>query len=206
MIHMIWSGWARKTKQLYASLHHTDAVRSRMKAEWGQIVQPSCFIQTEKKLSGSYLVVSTHTSGPVHLKGGGGTSSMWHIRLLVWLSVHGFACWSAPEAILFSQSFHLFLDPVYRVSPADHTKRSASSWYWWLYFSLVLGKQLPVKTGICWSSGGSAYIHTHTYTRKPTCMHQSVPHCPLRYICITVSELSILSQLFLFCNRKIWHI
>ena len=92
MIHTIWSVWARKTKQeqnkqLYALLRRTDAVRSRMKAERGEIVQHSCFIQTEKKLSGSYLVVSTHTLGPVHLRwgggGGGGTSSMRHVRLLV---------------------------------------------------------------------------------------------------------------------------
>ena len=43
-------------QQLYASLHHIDAVRSRMKAERGEkIVQLSCFIQTEKKRSGIYL-------------------------------------------------------------------------------------------------------------------------------------------------------
>ena len=37
-------------------------------------------------------------------------------------SVHCFACWSTPEVILFSRSFHLLLDPVYRVSPASHIK------------------------------------------------------------------------------------
>ena len=57
-----------KQQQLYASLHHTDTVQSRMKAEGGEIVQHSCFIQTEKKWSGSYLVVGTHTSEPVHLR------------------------------------------------------------------------------------------------------------------------------------------
>ena len=46
--------------------------------------------------------------------------------------------------------------PVYRVSPASHTKRSVSAgtWYRRLYFSPV-GKHLPVKTGTCRSSGGS---------------------------------------------------
>ena len=95
MIHTIWSGWARKkkqeqNKQLYTLLRRTDAVRSRMKAERGKIVQHSCFIQTEKKLSSSYLVVGADTLGPVHLRRGrgrvggwGGTSSMRHVRLLV---------------------------------------------------------------------------------------------------------------------------
>jgi len=52
--------------QLYASLRHIDAVRSRTKPEH------SCFIQTEMKQSSSYLAVSTHTLGPVHLRRGGG--------------------------------------------------------------------------------------------------------------------------------------
>ena len=72
--------------------------------------------------------------------------------------VHCFACWTSPEVILFSGSFHLLQDPGYRVwFLANHTKRlvSASTWYWWLYFLLVLGKHLQVKKGICWSSGGS---------------------------------------------------
>ena len=72
-------------QQLYASLRHIfDAARSKMKAERGEIVQHICFIQTEKKRSGSYLVVSTHTLGPVHLRrGSGGTSSVRHVRLLL---------------------------------------------------------------------------------------------------------------------------
>ena len=153
------------------------AILTQFDLEWkrrgGELVQHSCFIQTEKKLSGSYLVVSTHTLGPVHLRGGGGgggrgvggggggTSSMRHVRLLVWLSVHGFASWSAPEAILFSRSFHLLLDPVYREPPTSHTKRSVSAgtWYRRLYFSPVLGKHLPVKSGTCRSSGGSGVFH-----------------------------------------------
>ena len=78
----------------------------------------------------------------------GVTSSMWHIQLLVWLSIYGFACWSTSEAVLFSQGIHLLLDPVYRVSPASHLI-SAGTWYRQLYFSLGLGKHLPAKTGIC---------------------------------------------------------
>ena len=73
-IQTIWSAWARERTdahththaQLYASLPHTDLVRSRTKAEH------SCFIQTETKQSSSYLAVSTHTLGPVHLRRGGG--------------------------------------------------------------------------------------------------------------------------------------
>ena len=80
-----------------------------------------------------------------------GSESFW---------VHCFACWTSSEVILFSGSFHLLQDPGYRVrSLASHTKRSvsASSWYQWLYFLLVLGKHLPVQTGICRSRRGSVY-------------------------------------------------
>ena len=42
------------------------------------------------------------------------------------VSIHCFAWWSTPEAILFIQSFHLLLDPGYRVSPASRTKQSFS--------------------------------------------------------------------------------
>ena len=89
-------GWEKQNKQqLYASLHHTDAVWSRMKVEQDKSFSTAAlwFIQTEKNGSGSYLAVSTHSLGPVYLRrGSGGTSSMRHVRLLVWLSVHGFAC------------------------------------------------------------------------------------------------------------------
>ena len=46
--------------------------------------------------------------------------------------------------------------PVYRVSPTSYTKISVSAgtWYRRLNFSPV-GKHLPVKTGMCRSSGGS---------------------------------------------------
>ena len=51
--------------QLYASLPHIDLVTSRTTAEH------SCFIQTEMKQYSTYLAVSTHTLGPVHLRRGG---------------------------------------------------------------------------------------------------------------------------------------
>ena len=42
--------------------------------------------------------------------------------------VHCFACWTSPEVILFSGSFHLLQDPGNRVwSLASHTKRSVSA-------------------------------------------------------------------------------
>ena len=72
--------------------------------------------------------------------------------------VHCFACWTSPEVILFSESFHLLQNPGYRVwSLASHTKRSVSAgtWYRRLYLLPGLGKHLLVKTSMCWSSGGS---------------------------------------------------
>ena len=188
MILTIWSGWARKTKTKQTTTVCFVAPRW-CSSIWnergvGKIVRHSCFIQTEMKRSGSYLVVSTPTLGPVHLKrvqrggwGAGGevTSSMRHVRLLVWPSVHGFVCWSSPEAILFIQSFHLLLDPL---DSASHTVRSVSAgtWYWRLYFSPVLGKHLPVKTSICRSSGGSVNV-TNTVILIEVSKLSSKPHC-----------------------------
>ena len=49
MIDMIWSGWARKTEQeLYALLHHTDAVWSRMKAEWEKLFSPAALSKQKR--------------------------------------------------------------------------------------------------------------------------------------------------------------
>ena len=135
-------------RERYASLPHTDLVRSRTKAEH------SCFIQTEIKQSSSYLAVSTHTLGPVHLRRGreGVASSTWHVQHLVWLSItFSFfflvACWSTLKATLFILSFHLLLGPGYRVSPASDTKRCFSQYLIpTLYFLPVLGKRLLVKT------------------------------------------------------------
>ena len=73
--------------------------------------------------------------------------------------VHCFACWTSPEVILFSGSFHLLQHPGYRVCCLEsHTKCSVSAgtWYQRLYFLLVLGNHLLVKTSICRSSRGSA--------------------------------------------------
>ena len=120
------------------------------------------------KWSSSYLVVSIPLIlWDVSVWGGGGGGS------LLACNTYGFWCdwvsmvlladlWSTPEAVLFSRSFHLLLDPVYRVSPVSHTKFSvsASTWCRQLYFSPVLGKHFLVKTGICWLSGGSAFSGT----------------------------------------------
>ena len=85
-------GRGGRKKTLDASLRHIDAVRSRTKAGRGKSFLLSCFIQTELKRPGSYLVVSTHTLGPLHwcvcVGGGGGvrggiTSSIRHVLLLV---------------------------------------------------------------------------------------------------------------------------
>ena len=69
----------------------------------------------------------------------------------------------------------MLLDPVYRVSPTSHTKRSVSAGtcYRRLYFSPVLGKHLPVKTGTCRSSRGSGYgcQCLGFLTRAQTLMH-----------------------------------
>ena len=125
-------------------------------------------------------------------RGGGGS--------LLACNTYGFWCdwasmvlladlWSTPEAVLFSRSFHLLLDPVYRVSPVSHTKFSvsASTWCRQLYFSLVLGKHFLVKTGICWLSGGSAFsgtwlllnmhgMNSLNSSRVPCVVCQTLPH------------------------------
>ena len=80
--------------------------------------------------------------------------------------VHCFACWTSPEVILFSGSFHLLQDPRYRVwSLASLTKCSvsASTWYQWLYFLPVLGRHLLVKNGICRSYRGSECLNLYAY-------------------------------------------
>ena len=118
-----------KTHTTVCLLRHTDAVRFRMKAEH------ICFIQTVMKWNS--LAVSTHTLGSVHyfedgVGGGGGLLSAWDAYGIWcdWAFIL-FACWSTPEAILFSRSFHLLLDPVYRLSPASRTKRSVSASIWY---------------------------------------------------------------------------
>ena len=97
------------------------------------------FIYPNRNGTVQYPAVRTHTLRPVHLRlvcggwggglGGGGQgfiSSMWCVQLLVWqwAFIALLASWSTLEAILFSWSFHLLLDPGYRVSPASHTKHS----------------------------------------------------------------------------------
>ena len=154
-----------------------------LERKWSwKIVHHSCFIQTEMKRSGSYLVVNTHTLGPVHLRRGWGGSLLACNRNSFWCdSLYGFACWSTPEMIWSSRSFHLLLDPVYRASPASHTKRSvsASTWHWWLYFSPVLGKHLPVIKKTAFTSLAEA-LYTITLSVCIICM------CVCIHVCVCV--------------------
>ena len=65
----------------------------------------------------------------------------------VTVNAHCFVCWSPPEVILFSRSFHLLLDPGYRVAAASHTKHSVSAGTWYRYKgNLITGKNrhMPV--------------------------------------------------------------
>ena len=79
---LVGVGEKNKTKtnkqQLYASLRHIDAVRSRTKAEPGKIAQHSWFIQTEMNRSCSQH--SYFTTCPFGEGGVGVTSSMRHVR------------------------------------------------------------------------------------------------------------------------------
>ena len=93
-----------------------------------------------------YLSVSTHTLGLLHSKCGVGwgvgllavkvcmliSFCFYHVTCMasgVTVSIHCFACWSTLEAILFSWSLHLLLDPGFRVSPAQLHKALSFSWY-----------------------------------------------------------------------------
>ena len=70
----------------------------------------------------------------------------WYVISLLVCDTYGVCCdsehslfcrWSTPEAILFSQSFHLCLDPWHRIFPASHKALSFFwyiTWYWWLFF------------------------------------------------------------------------
>ena len=127
MIKMIRSVMGKK--QMTTLIH---VIRSRMKVEQGK----SCSKADWFKQKWNGPVSCAHTLGPVPLRrrwrgwGGGGAYSIWCD------SECCFACWSTPEAILFSWSFHLFLDPGDRAPPASHTKCSVSAgmWYQWLLF------------------------------------------------------------------------
>ena len=55
-----------------------DAIRSRMKAEQEKTIQHSRFIQTEEQGMVRYFAVSTHTLGPVHLRGEGPGNESFH--------------------------------------------------------------------------------------------------------------------------------
>ena len=92
IIHTIWSGRAREAKQeqnkanncrhRYAILTQFDLER-KSSGEYSLGTGHSCFIQTEKKRSGSCLVISTHTLR--RGRGGGGGSPLA-------CDTHGFWC------------------------------------------------------------------------------------------------------------------
>ena len=110
----------------------------------------------------------------------------------VMVSVHYFACWSTLEAILFSQSFHLFLDQRYRVSPANCTKLSVSAgmWYGRLYFLLIQGEHLPVNSGTCWSISKNQHmlLWYHNYSQnKFWSIDLYLDFCLLSSACTTLS-------------------
>ena len=92
-----------------------------------------------------------------------------------------FACWTSPEVILFSGSFHLLQGTEYDLYQVTQNAQFqpvlGTSNY---NFLPVLGKHLPVKTGICRSSGGSGspISHIHDYS---TC-HTTINI----YICISI--------------------
>ena len=85
----IWSGWARVRKETttvcFVTLYWRSSIWKYNESGAGKIVQHSCFIQTEKKQSGSYPVVSTHSLGPVHLRWG-------HGGALLACDTYGFWC------------------------------------------------------------------------------------------------------------------
>ena len=90
-------GWEKQNKQQqpYASLHHNDTFQSRMKVEWGKIVQHICFIQTEKKWSGKHSYFGTC---PFEV-GRSESFRFYHVKHTYsnWGDTeHCFACWSTP--------------------------------------------------------------------------------------------------------------
>ena len=87
----------------------------------------------------------------------------------------------------------MLLDPGYSLSSKSHKTLSSSSvgmWYRRLEFLLVQGEHLPVKTSICWYSGGSVTKPKQTKkeeekARMDSCIETAVTsHVPPpRYIC-----------------------
>ena len=96
----------------------------------GRAIQQSWFIQGD--MERHVILQSALTLWDLDIRGGGGGGGAgggegekgagsesvyyehWHVTCLasgVRICVHCFACWSTPEAISFSQSLHLLLDP-----------------------------------------------------------------------------------------------
>ena len=153
----IWLSWARKIKQTtvcFVAPYWQSLIYNKRGA--GKIIQHSCFTQTKMKWSSS-SVVSTHILGPVHLGGGGGA--------LLACDMYSFWCDWAFMVLLadqhWKQSYLAGGSTCFWTHCTEYLQQvtqstvSAGTWYWWLYFSLVLGKHLLVKTGLCQSSRGS---------------------------------------------------
>ena len=162
-----WRWVTKKKIQLYVSSYNIQLLM-QIHLEWKKSGK-NCtakLIYPNRNRTVWYLAVSTHTLGPVLLRRGvlevkGFASSMWCVRHLVWQRVFTDTVLTTTlEVILFNQSFHLHLDPGYRVYPAGHTKcsvlLSASTWYRQLNVLPGHWEHIPVKTSICWSSRGSA--------------------------------------------------
>ena len=166
--YLVSVGWGKTNKKYdcsYALFRHIGAVIARMKPEQGKLYS-SQLLYPNRIGTVWYLAVSANALGPVHSRrwggggggGGGSVYSMWQVLHLMWLSVHYFPCWSTPEVILFSWSFHLLLDPGYRASPASHKKCSVSAstgtgnitFYW--YHGNIFRWTPPPPPTICRSS------------------------------------------------------
>ena len=109
----VWSGWeytrfgrgGRKTKQNKTNNNYMlrCTILTQFDLEWKRsgekLIQFSCFIETAKKPSGSYLVVRTHTLGRVHIL----SAKIDEVVRSDW-------CYSTPsvrlKTFLFSQYFH----------------------------------------------------------------------------------------------------
>ena len=135
-----------------------------MKEEWEKLYSKADL--SKQKQNGlvscsqhSYFGTWLFEEGVLEVKGfASSMRCVWH---LVWQQVFtDTVLITTLEAILFSQSFHLHLDPGYWVYLAGHTKcsvsLSASTWYRQLNVLSGHREHIPVKTSICWSSRGSA--------------------------------------------------
>ena len=160
----IWSGqWYRWFGQCWTRKGKHDcmlccAILMQLDVEWKQSRENHSVQMLYSNRNGMvrYLAVSTHTLGPVDSRRGEG-------ELLLACDAYGIWCdwvfivlladWHWMQSCLAGTSTCFWTQGI---EPANHTKRSvsASTWYQWRYFLLVLGKHLLVKTSICQSSRG----------------------------------------------------